>query len=198
MGRCSIICVLVAVVIGCYTKAEEPTGSFDFRKTRWGMSSHDVISSENESPIYKSLNRVLYATSVIDKRVMLEYHLGDDRLYRSRYILVANHIIDDKYVADYRDIQSALTAKYGKPKRNEMVWKKGSGIRKDLQPGVSVSIGNLALISEWETPDTEIIATLAGKNFKIHCEVIYTSKVLRRLVEKYDHTDPALGGRAER
>jgi hypothetical protein len=186
---------LAAVLLaGCHARVEAPSGPFDFRQTRWGMSQKEVMSSEKEQPIYQSLNRLLYATEVIDKRFMLEYHLGDDRLYRARYILVANHVVDDKYVADYRDIQSVLTAKYGRPKKNETVWRTGVGVRKDLPPGVSVSIGHMSMVSAWETPDTEIVATLAGRNFEIQCEVTYTSKVLRPLVEKYDDTDPGLGG----
>ena len=195
MRRLTLTCLAILLLSACYAKVEEqPTGPFDFRKTRWGMSRREVLSSEREEPIYKSLNRLLYATSVIDKQVMLQYDFGNDQLYRARYILVAKHVVDDKYVTDYQDIQGVLTAKYGKPKRNETIWKKGAGIRHDLQPGVSVSIGHLTMVSEWETPQTEIIAALSGKDFKIQCEVTYTSKVYQPLVQSSDQTDPSLGG----
>ena len=46
----------------------------------------------------------------------------------------------------------------------------------------------------WETPESRIVATLSGKEFKIDCEVTYTSKVFEGLVEANDPTDPLLGG----
>lgn len=195
MGRHLIVWILSVILVGCYTKTEAPTGHFDFRKTSWGMSREEVILAEKEEAVYKSLTRVLFATSVIEKSVMLEYHLGDDQLYRARYMLADQHVIDDKYVADYQAFQGVLTAKYGRPKKNEKIWKEGVGRREDMHPGTLVSIGHLTLVSVWETADTEIVATLIGKNFKVQCDVTYTSKALRRLVEKYDTTDPELGGK---
>jgi hypothetical protein len=159
------------------------------------MSQAEVLASEEIEPIYKSFNRVLYATSVIEKQVMLEYHLANDRLYRARYVLAAHHVIDGKYLSDYRDFQSVLTAKYGKPEKDEKIWKKGVGIREDMNPGTLVSIGDLTLVSVWETPDTEIVAAMTGKNFEVHCEVTYTSKALKQMAQKHDHTDPTLGGK---
>jgi hypothetical protein len=193
--RNALIVLLLALVLGgCHSRRDAPTGPFDFRHTRWGMSRAEVLASEDDDPIYSSNNRLLYATSVIDKRVMLEYHLGNDQLYRTRYVLSESHVVDNKYVADYRDIQSVLTAKYGKPKKQENIWKKGVAKRADLQPGVQVAIGNLSMVSSWETPDVLIVARLSGKDFKINCDVTYTSKAFYSLARKFDKTDPALGG----
>lgn len=187
--------VLFVLLVGCYSKPDPTPGQFDFRRTRWGMSPQEVILSEDEDPAYKSLNRVAFATEVIGKKVMLEYLLAKNQLYGARYSLVANHVVDDKYVADYTAFQGVLTAKYGKPKKIERVWKKGVGKRKDMHPGTLVSIGHLTMVSIWETPDVEIVATLSGKDFKVNCDVTYTSKAFRDLAQKYDTTDPALGGK---
>lgn len=194
MGRSWSILIIFLSVISCSTVRETSDDSYDLRSVRWGMTRAEVLASEKEEPVYQSLNRLLFATTVLDKRMLLEYHFGDDRLYRARYILAAHHIVDNKYVADYRDIQSVLTAKYGKPKMNESIWKEGAGRREDLQPGVLVATGHLNLISAWETPESRIVATLSGKEFKIDCEVTYTSKVFEGLVEANDPTDPLLGG----
>jgi hypothetical protein len=195
MSRYGAILTIFWAILSCSSAIREaPDGSYDLRSVRWGMTRAQVLASEKDEPVYKSLNRLLFATTVIDKRMMLEYHFGADQLYRARYILAEHHIVDNKYVADYRDIQSVLTAKYGKPSINESVWKEGASQREDLQPGVLIATGHLNLVSAWDTPKSRIVATLNGKEFKINCEVTYTSKTFQNLAEAHDATDPVLGG----
>ena len=153
------------------------------------MSVQEVITSEEDDPLYQDTQRLVYQTEVIGKGVLLEYLFGDNQLFRTRYYLRANHIIDKEYVQDYRDFQKIISSKYGSPKQDLMKWHRGRESKSDGRIGTAVSIGHLQLISVWESPHAHIKAVLKGKHFKIDCIVEYTSRALSQLATAFDRAD---------
>jgi hypothetical protein len=65
-----------------------------------------------------------------------------------------------------------LIEKYGKPKNKKKV---GSRNRY-ISDGVAIATGEGYYFTEWETPETKIILSLHGDNYKIKFAVHYESK----------------------
>lgn len=157
---------------------------FSFRKTKWGMSIEEVKSSEPLKIAQEDENLLGYKTSVIGKDVFVVYFFIENQLLRARYVLAESHINKNDYITDYNDFKEILTKKYGKPKRDETLWK--NDLYKDDYSswGSAIGMGHLIYFSTWETPNTEIGNMLTGDNFDISCIVEYSSKNLKEIEKK--------------
>lgn len=157
---------------------------FSFRKTTWGMSIEEVKSSEPLKIAQEDENLLGYKTSVIGKNVFVAYFFIENQLIRARYVLAESHTNKNDYIADYNDFKEILTKKYGKPKRDETLWK--NNLYKDDYSswGSAIGMGHLVYLSTWETSNTEINNLLTGDNFDISCVIEYRSKKLKEIEKK--------------
>lgn len=172
------VCLCVLLINSSQLSADE---NFTFRNTRWGMSLEEVKVSEPLEPAQTAGDMIGYKTKVLQKDVLLAYIFADKKLVRAKYVLAERHSNKTDFIQDYKDFKKILTEKYGKPKREDVVWKDDFYKSDPSHWGMAVATGRLSYFSTWETSDSEIICALYGDNFNITCGVEYTSKSLRQI-----------------
>lgn len=177
------VCLCVLLINSSHPSAEE---DFTFRKTRWGMSLGEVKASEPLEPAQSTGDMLGYKTKVLQKNVLLAYIFADQKLVRAKYVLVERHSNKTDFIQDYKDFQRILTEKYGKAKRDDLIWKDDLYKSDRSHWGMAVATGRLTYFSMWETPDSEIVCALYGDNFDITCGVEYVSKNLHQIEKKIE------------
>jgi hypothetical protein len=155
-----------------------------FRKTKWGMTVAEVKASEPLEVVKDEKDLIGYKTKVIGKDVFIAYFFIDNQLVRSRYVLAESHSNKNDYIQDHKDFKAILEKKYGKPKRDETIWKNDLYKNDYSDWGSAISMGHLVYYSSWDTAKTEISNILTGDNFDITCIVEYNSKKLKELEKK--------------
>lgn len=171
--------VLVSMIIA------QNTDSFDFRKTRWGMSKKEVLKIEKEKLLSTDDSTVLVFSSEINSLDCgIVYQFAEDKLAKAGYLITEEHTNKNDYINDYDNLKEILIKKYGAPLRSGKVWK--NDLYKDSPEdwGFAISIGHLGYTSKWETPRTEINLGLNGDDYKIRLIVYYESKELKSILEK--------------
>lgn len=155
---------------------EPKFGTFDFRKTSWGMTKDQVKASETEKLEKEDTDLLAYSGTVSSLNAFIIYVFVNDKLVRTRYLFVEEHTNENDYVSDYKSINSALTEKYGKPKSDKEYWSNNLYKTDYDRRGFAVSLGHLKCFSDWSTNVTEITAALTGDNYKIEHVTEYVSK----------------------
>lgn len=157
---------------------------FTFRKTRWGMTTAEVIASEPLKIAKEDESLLGYKTSVIGKDVFVVYFFIDNQLTRARYVLAESHSNKNDFITDYEDFKKILIKKYGNPGQDESIWR--NDLYKDNYSdwGTAISIGHLVYFATWKTSDSEISNLLTGENYDISCIVEYSSTNLKKIEKK--------------
>ena len=176
-----------------------PAGSqkdvtYNFRKTRWGMTRKEVrISEGKRKPVLDPTEKeICYVDTISGKTFLVAYSFVDNKLVSGAYALMEKHTNYNMYVEDYEEVKELLIKKYGKPEDKwfdgndyrEMLWR--NDLYKDDPDhwGLAISMGDLVFRLCWKTSDTDIMLQLAGDNFKVRLNVGYFSRNLENLQEK--------------
>lgn len=157
---------------------------YDFRKARWGMSKKKVKATEKGKPAFEEGNLLGYKASVAGKDALAGYIFAGDVLVRSAYLFDIKHTNDTDYITDYKELKKLLTEKYGKPSRDEVIWKDDLYRDKPSKWGMAVATGGLIYFAEWKTGRTEVFLSLMGDNFDIKLKVEYSSNELQKIEEE--------------
>lgn len=157
---------------------------FTFRKTKWGMSTDEVKSTEPLEVVKEDESLLGYKTSVLGKDVLLIYFFIDNQLTRARYVLVESHSNKNDFINDYDDFKKILIKKYGSPDQNEPLWRNDLYKNDRSDWGTAISLGHLIYFTKWKTNHTEINNVLSGENYDISCIVEYSSTNLKELERK--------------
>ncbi len=174
-------CVVFTVLFSAVAIGAE---KYTFRKTRWGMSQEQIMDSEESKLYLRGERNLVYNAKVLEKEMIIDYFLIDDKLIRAGYTLAENHIADNQYIGDFGEIKEVLNRKYGDPIEDRTIWKNDYFKSNLRQWGTAVSVGHLSFFSAWETDSTVITASLTGGQFKFSCIVVYKSKKLIHLEKK--------------
>lgn len=150
--------------------------SFDFRKTKWGMSLADVKKIETCKIISEAPRKVVYECTLAENETKLIYAFsGTDKLTRSKYFITPDYINMIFYIRDFRMYEELMTQKYGKPTViSPKAINKGQ-IPEDEWAGY-LSAGELQVEIKWDLPDTEIFMTLSKMGDKPAIQIDYISK----------------------
>ena len=170
--------MLIALVFALPARGGE---TYDFRKTRWGMSQAEVMASETLELKERTKDVLGYETQLFGKDVMLVYAFVKDRLVRARYFLSERHANKLLYIKDYEQFTEALEKKYGPPTLDEIDWLNPLFKDKPSHWGTAVSVGHMKMSKGWDASTTLIVAMLVGDNYKISCFIDYNSKELHHL-----------------
>lgn len=184
MNRYLLYVIAIFVTIGLSSKIC-CCDDFNFRKTTWGMSVQQVLKSEPLETAHSEKNVLGYKVKVLDKDVYLGYIFIDNKLVRARYILAEEHSNKNDFINDYDTFKKILIKKYGKPIKDDVIWRNRLFKKNSSDWGMAISIGHLAYFSKWDTEHTEILCFLYGDNHKIKCGVEYVSKKLKQLEKNY-------------
>jgi hypothetical protein len=126
-----------------------------------------------------------YIQKVINMDCAIEYIFAANRLSKTKFSFL-NTYPEDKnaYLDDYRKIKDALVQKFGRPLEENMNWL-DSSFRDDFSNwGEAISLGHLALSSHWQTPQTQITASLGGAKEEVSLVVEYTALQAGELAKK--------------
>ena len=173
---------------------------YDLRQLHWGMDQAQLRDAEHARLAYEDSHLLVYGTTILDRQMALEYHLGSNQFYRAVYRLAENYLMEAKYLKDYNDFKTVLGKKFGPSLKDEMKWHKPHLQGDPSQWGVAVSIGDLACQTVWETPRTRITLALTGGNHQIECTIEYLSKELEHLAHAQDGQSeaPQQSGRTDK
>lgn len=173
-----ITCVLLFFV------DSPPAVAQDFRGASWGMTKEEVKQDENLDLIQEDEKNLVYVTAIGGIDCLLIYNFVDDRLYNAMYWMIDEHAIDNGHIDDYRKLKNMLMQKYGTPNIDDEIW--GRSLYKDEpdRKGFAISIGDLTMLAEWETENTEISIMLWGDNYDIKHAITYESKEYGTIAEK--------------
>jgi len=168
---------------------EELSSKRHFRKTYWGMSkeqikkveSSEFIKEEKGGGAFKGLNMLIYKDNIVSLDCFIVYYLAENQLTRGRYLFIEEHSNENLYISDFKDIKNQLTQKYGKPKRDDVIWLNDLYKDDPSDYGMAISVGHLRYLAEWDLPETEIQLVLQGDNYKISCWADYIGKAFKRL-----------------
>ena len=200
-----LILILHAVLISAQQKPEP-----DFRKASWGMTQAQVIATEQDRPAeFRSENGeqiVKYdpvKTEYLSGRLI--YIFANDKLVRAKYVSNAEHSEWNDFIADYRAAEPLLMKRYGKPSAERAVWlddlyqqerlpylDQDRALASDVLPsdqnaGLSISLGNLRLITQRSNAHTKVIHALTGASSHIVHQIEYRSIELEPLENEVLH-----------
>jgi hypothetical protein len=148
---------------------------FNFRHTRWGMTQEEVLASEDIDPIEKQEKRVLYDTKILNKSVNLIYLFVNNTLVGASYKLTENYLVSTKFIKTYNAFKTELIKKYGKPRKDMVIWINDRYKGDNSKWGLALSLGHLEYVSVWATPASNIKCSMRGENYNILCLIEYSS-----------------------
>jgi hypothetical protein len=158
-----------------------------FEEMRWGVSKKQVLELEgkpsNQEKV-KGLDIMKYEQKVINMDCAIEYIFAANKLRKTKFSFMNTYLDKNDYLEDYQKIKEALIQKFGKPLEEKMNWRDSTHKDDFSAWGEAISLGHLELSSRWETPYTEIQASLRGNNDEIALVVEYTGLQLKELANK--------------
>lgn len=168
-----LVCIVLFSVMSATATAAENATPPDFRNVRWGMSQAEVIAAEPDVLLKRTASGNLESkVTVAGYAADLIYLFTDNRLDSAIYMFDITHSNDNQYIEDFLAIQKLLSSKYG---NHEPITAWRDDLYKDDTKywGFAISRGDLALISRWFTPTTEIGLMINGDNYHISITLIY-------------------------
>jgi hypothetical protein len=166
-----------------YADPQPPEIAHDFRKCHWGMSRAQVRNLEKAELLKEAPAGLVYSGRVSNYPCFIAYFFADDRLVRARYNVTSNHEYPQDYLAQFQELATLLTRKYGQAQQIQQKWW-DERYRDDPDAwGKAIALGHLALWNLWETETTEISLMLRGDDQEILLEIEYCSKALADLQE---------------
>jgi hypothetical protein len=177
MNRIALLLFALFLTEGLFAQA--------FRNVNWGASIEEVKASEEKKPYLENEETLVYKVQLAGKEVLLLYNfLPKHGLYSSGYIFEEKHTNKNEYIADYNEVKSLLTKKYGATISDKVIW--SNDLYKDDPQyyGTAVSVGHLKYGSYWTVEGTDIRLGLLGDNFEISMILNYESLKLKKLAEE--------------
>ena len=185
MNKIIRVLCLAMFFLGCLAISTSGIG-YDFRKTKWGMSKQEVLASETLKPVSEREESLIYMSVVLHKKVLIGYSFIQNKLFRATYLLRERHTNQNDFIEDYDDFKEMLTKKYGRPKKDNIIWRNNLFKNDSSEWGTAIGFGHLVYACEWETNSTKILCLLNGDNFKISLGVGYESKELKLINKKQE------------
>lgn len=166
--------VLVLVVLSVsFSAIAEP---FLFRNgVTFGMTREEIIACEGAEPHNAEEDKLHYsAQKSAGKNCAVFYSLSEGKLYKVNVLFTEDHSFENLYIDDFETISEALQTKYGKPLVDtSYVWLNDLYKDNPQEHGFAVSVGHLAIMSQWIFDDFQISHALLGDNFEIHHAIMY-------------------------
>ena len=155
-----------------------------FRTSNWAATISDVKSNEKLAVIDESSSLLAYETTISNIKTIVGYLFTEEKLTTGRYLATEEHSNKNDYINDYNTLKDLLEKKYGKPQKDNKIWKNDLYQDDYSQWGFAVSLGHLLYYSTWETEKSEITIMLSGENYKTQLMIEYESIELKGFKEK--------------
>ncbi len=155
-----------------------------FRKTKWGMSRSEVKKTEEGEPARDDEEGLIYDVSISGIDGLALYRFSQGKLAKTRYFFTEDHINNNNHINDFDTLKSLLIEKYGKPQRDELIWRGDTFKDEPSRYGMAVVTGNLVYVASWQTEETKIQLVLSGEDFDARLSIDYTSIELEEMESK--------------
>lgn len=159
-----------AIIEAAPVKSKEfkaaPSG-YDFRNTSWGMTPTQVAKAEGAEPGAKSSGELEYNTYYKGESVKVRYKFAANALKSGGVIFLNEHPEEIFYVQDFEKRKRDLTAQYGEPVIDEVIWynRLYEGVPERI--GFAVAIGHLKLRTKWRVESSDILLELKSEDYNI-------------------------------
>lgn len=148
-----------------------------FDEMKWGMTKKQVLEMEGRPSRQEKkggLDIMSYQQKIINIDCTIDYIFAANKLSRTLFRFQNNYEDKNTSLEDYQKVKQALTQRFGRPVEENMNWLDPTYKDNFSAWGEAVSLGVLELKSRWLTPQTEILARLAGAQSEILLTVEYT------------------------
>ena len=163
---------------------ETDASQTNFRRTSWGMSLHQVKSTEEEQPVYETDGLLMYNLTVGGLSANLFYRFLNGLLGLSTYVFTESHSNKNLFIDDYLAIKAVLRQKYGSPLSDQTVWRNSLFKNDPEKWGTAVSIGHLSYKTYWELEEMVIMLSLIGDEYDITHTLVYSATNLSDIREQ--------------
>ena len=155
--------------------------SFDFRKTKWGMSKKEVLKAEGILPKDSSEASLVFESVLANKNTLLEYFFSNGVLARAIYFINQGYYDPARHYQDFLLLNKLLKKKYGKSKDFKKIWSGTKSLRKEFDEPQAVYFGYLVLTTDWEIKRTLITHILkkSGSEGGMYHAIIFSDKNLQ-------------------
>ena len=163
----------------------------DFRSVNWGMSKQQVKENE-DAELYEEEEKILfYETSLKDYDFLLGYFFQDDKLFRTKYVMLESFYNDNKYLNVKDEFLKILRDKYGTTDGDMHAYWTNDLYKGDYEDyGTAVGLGHLSYFYKWNTDKADIWLGLTGDgNFNITFGIEYVSTEYSHLADKYQEEE---------
>ena len=169
-----VVSAAALVLTAVSLSAQEP----DIRRTRWGMSPEDVISSESATPIYRDSEHLYYGFSFAGLDAFCTYTFGAAGLVQASFSFTVEHPVAElnRYLDDYKTVERDLRRRFGEPRHENMVWKDPRLRDQPSEHGFAVSIGHLTFDSLYETERSWVVHVLQGEQHSIGHALLFQAR----------------------
>jgi hypothetical protein len=154
----------------------------NFRRTRWGMSRGQVVSSESTTAVIDNAETLAFAGQIVGFPCTIFYGFHDGRLVDGSYVIDQDNDIAD--VDAFLELSKSLESKYGEPVRN-MEWKDPSRYRRLetlAEVAKAVATGDVSEISaEWQVENTWVRLVITEDKQKYNAFVVLIYRDLRHV-----------------
>ena len=135
---------------------------YDFRNVNWGMPKEEVKMNEEADLFSEKEDYLYYTVNLNNYFFLLEYLFQDNRLVRSKYVLLDTFVIKNKYIDILEEFKEDIISNYGNLFDEEMIWK--NDLCKDApnKYGTAVMLDYLSYYYKWKTNETLIWLLLTG------------------------------------
>jgi hypothetical protein len=158
-----------------------------FDEMQWGLTKKQVVELEGKPSGQEKvagLEVMRYDQRVHSMDCSIEYVFAANKLSRTRFCFRNDYLDKNVSLNDYQKIKDALAQRFGRPLEESMNWRDAT-LKSDFSSwGDAVSQGDLELSSRWQTPKTEILASLTGKDQVISLTVEYQGIALKELARR--------------
>ena len=163
----------------------EPNGPFALRKVAWGMTKKEVAIAEEDAPLAGQEDWVLAYENqrVVGLRATLVYAFAENKLASAMYFVGESHTSAQLYYEDATSIFDQLNKKYGAVELKE-IWRDDTHKSFPKPKWRALQMGEMSLISTWETPTTTIVLSSSSDNLKVSTVVLYKSSKFSGKLEK--------------
>ncbi len=149
----------------------------DFRNIKWGMTISQVKILEDSKLLDETQDGLLYSNlKVSSYDTQLIYNFEDNKLVKGSYLLNQKHSNTIDYISDYNNLKKQYINIYGKPIKDDVVWKDDLFKDDPNSYGTALFAGHLIYHAKWQTTTTDIDIILGADNFGIIFSVLYQQK----------------------
>ncbi|WP_206367113.1 hypothetical protein [Sphingobacterium sp. SGG-5] len=163
----------IVLVIGVFFVS---SADAQVRKTKWGMTKTQVISTEQGKPSLNESNYLVYDISLSGYKTNLIYLFNPSgKMAAASYNLREEYASHNSHLTTYLDLLSKLKQKYGEGKP-DIEWSNTLFQDDKEKWGLAIAAEHLTISNRWETDDTIIATEISGKNYEISVAIRYISK----------------------